>query len=203
MKKRIFSGTAGAGFSCLLLGALGCASTPTSPIPAGKPAAVEFYQPPKKSQPKAIHLRLINRSWVKGARPQVPSTKICADEKMEKLLLALDQLGFFRAARAGRGTEGELGWIQVTGPEGSWVLERPRPLGPEGRLPGEDFRSAFKRYQQCCGAMLLLYNATFDLVPREVKDGRDFFLQERKRVMEQRKKILEKAGAGTLHGEGR
>ncbi len=195
MKKTILPGIVLVGFPCLLW-LEGCASTPRAPIPSGKPVSVEFYQPPKGNGSKALRLRLINRSWIKGKRPQVPSTKICADEKMDALLAGLAQLGFFQAARPGRGREGKLSFLEVVGPRGAWTLDRPRPLGPEGRLPGEDFRAAFKRFQQCCGLMLVLYNATFDLVPKKVPNGRDFFLRERKRVLEQQKRILRKGKPG-------
>ena len=203
MMKPALPGTALFSMICLFFWAGGCATAPEAPIPKGKPVSVAFYQPPKKSQPHALHLRLINRSWVKGERPQIPSTKICPDDKMEKLLAGLAQLGFFQAARPGRGVEGGLAWLEVTGPEGSWVLDRPRPLGPQGRLPGESFPEAFKRFQQCCGLLLLLYNATFDLVPRDVPNGRDFFLKERKRVLEQQRKILRKKKSGVSTGGGR
>ncbi len=187
----------------LLFWSGGCSTTPDAPIPPGKPVLVEFFQPPRRSQPRPLHLRLVNRSWVKGPRPQVPSTKICADEKMERLLQGLTQEGFFRAASQGR--PGGEGWayLAVEGPGRAWVLDRPRPLGPQGRLPGEDFRKAFTRFQRCTALFLALYNVTFDLVPRKVKNGRDFFLQERKRILEQQKKILQgKKGQGSQGSSG-
>ncbi len=205
MERPTFPGTLFLFLPGLLLWPGGCASTPEAPIPAGRPVEVEFYQPPRKTQPNPLHLRLVNRSWVQGPRPQVPSTKICSDEKMDRLLLGLTQEGYFQAAVPGRPGGGEWAYLAVQGKDRSWVLERPRPLSPQGRLPGEDFRKAFTRFQRCTALFLALYNVTFDLVPRKVRNGRDFFLQERKRMLERQKQILKKKKSrnGTSPGGGR
>ncbi len=128
-------------------------------------------------------MTLVNKEMAKKSKQMDMKTKVCENPRMYALMKCFHSLGFFDKARKAMPSSRADGYVYIQTLSETWSYEKPGLHA----YNQEEFKKRLDLYLKYSALFRALYNTTYYLVPLKVKDGRKYFLEQKKRLEKKKK----------------